>query len=154
MEGSQQQPMLFQGTEFIETGAQFSPNGHWIAYYSNESGRFQVYVREFSLGSDWKPEATARHQISTGGGSFPRWRDDGKELIYVSLDRRTVMSAEVVTKPAFQVSASKALFQLPAGAGTPAVTGDGKRFLVAVPVIQSGPQQFTVVLNWPAGLKK
>jgi Tol biopolymer transport system component len=154
MEGSQKQPMLFQRTEFIEAGAQFSPDGRWIAYYSNESGSYEVYVREFSLASDGKPEPTAKHQISTGGGVYPHWRDDGKELIYVSLDRRTVMSAEVVTNPVFQVSASKALFQLPAGAGTPAVTGDGKRLLVAVPVLQSGPQQFTVVLNWPAGLKK
>src|SRR5271170_7285799 len=86
-------------------------------------------------------------RFQPAGEFYPHWRDDAKELIYVSLDRRTVMSAEVVTKPVFQVSASKALFQLPAGAGTPAVTGDGERFLVAVPVSQSGPQQFTVVLN-------
>ena len=66
-EGSRK-PMLFQGTEFNETGAKFSPDGHWIAYHSDESGRIEVYVREFSLGSDGKPEATAKHQISTGGG--------------------------------------------------------------------------------------
>jgi hypothetical protein len=65
-----------------------------------------------------------------------------------------VMSAEIATKQVFQSAAPKALFQFPVGSGPPAVAGDGKRFLVAVPVSQSGAQQFTVVLNWPAGLKK
>jgi Tol biopolymer transport system component/predicted Ser/Thr protein kinase len=153
MDGSQK-PMLFQGTEFDETAAHFSPDGRWIVYESDESGRDEVYVREFSLGSDGKPEATAKHQISTGGGFYPLWRDDGKELIYVALDRRTMMSAAIATKPGFQISAAKALFQFAASGGPPAMTGDGKRFLVSVPVSQSGPQQFTVVLNWQAGLKK
>ena len=66
MDGSQK-PMLFQGTEFDEIEAQFSPDGRWIAYSSDESGRFEVYVREFSLGSDGKPEATAKHQHSVSG---------------------------------------------------------------------------------------
>jgi len=80
-------PMPFQATEFTETGARFSPDGRWIAYESDESGRVEVYVREFSLGSGGKPEATGKHQISNGGGGDPQWRDDGKELFYVSLDR-------------------------------------------------------------------
>jgi Tol biopolymer transport system component len=148
-------PMLFQGTEFIETGEKFSPDGQWIAYHSNESGRMEVYVRAFTLGPDGKPQATAKHQISTGGGLYPHWRDDGEELTYVALDHNTIMSAATATKPAFQTSAPKALFRMPAGMlYSPAVTGDGKRFLVAGPVGQSGPQQFTVVLNWQAGLKK
>jgi Tol biopolymer transport system component len=155
IEGNQKQPILFQGTEFNETAAQFSPDGRWIAYVSDESGRYEVYVREFSLGSDGKPEATVRHQISTGGGSYPNWRDDGKELIYVSLDRSTIMSAEIATKPALQVSPPKPLFQFPTAlSNPPAVTGDGKRFLVAVPVAQSAQTQFTVVLNWTSLLKK
>ncbi len=154
MEGSQKAPMLFQGTEFNETDAQLSPDGHWIAYASDESGRYEVYVREFSLGSDGKPEATAKHQISSGGGLGPHWRDDGKELIYASLDLRTTLSAEVATNPAFHDSPEKALFQLPTSVASAGVTADGKRFLVALPVGQSGPQQFTVVLNWQAGLKK
>jgi eukaryotic-like serine/threonine-protein kinase len=153
MDGSQR-PVLFQGTEFRETAAQFSPDGRWIAYNSDESGRFEAYVREFSLGSDGKPEATAKHQISNGGGYPLGWRDDGKELIYLAYDR-TILSAEIATKPAFQVSPAKMLFQLPVPArSVPAVTADGKRFLVAVPVGQSGGQQFTVVENWHAGLKQ
>jgi hypothetical protein len=65
------------------------------------------------------------------------------------------MSAEIVTWPAFQSSAPKTLFSLPAGViWFSAVTGDGKRFLVPVPSSQGAPMQFTVVLNWQAGLKK
>ncbi len=153
MDGSRK-PMLFQGTEFDEIEAQFSPDGRWIAYQSDETGRYEVYVREFSLGSDGKPEATAKHQISSGGGFGPRWRDDGKELIYASLDLKTILSAEINTKPAFRDSPAKVLFQLPVSVRAAAATADVKRFLVALPVAQSGPQQFTVVQNWQTGLKK
>jgi Tol biopolymer transport system component/predicted Ser/Thr protein kinase len=159
MDGSKK-PMLFQATEFNETAPQFSPDGHWIAYDSDTSGRNEVYVREFSLGSDGRPEATAPHLISDGGGRLAHWRDDGKELSYLSPDGRTIMVVEIATKPVFQASHAKALFQIPGNADTAGlfdalvVTADGKRFLVAVPFRQSGPQQITVVLNWQAGLKK
>jgi Tol biopolymer transport system component/predicted Ser/Thr protein kinase len=153
MDGSQKR-MPFQATEFNEDAAQFSPDGRWIAYQSDESGRSEVYVREFSLGSDGKPEATAKHQISAGGGTATDWRDDGKELIYLSLDQRTWMSVAIATKPVFQASPAKALGQLPSGITAGAVTADGQRFLVAAPANQSGPQQFTVVLNWPAAVRK
>jgi Tol biopolymer transport system component/predicted Ser/Thr protein kinase len=154
LDGSKKAPMLFQGTEFDETRAHFSPDGHWIAYDSDETGRGEVYVREFLLGSDGKPEATAPHLISNGGGTALSWRDDGKELLYVSGDRRTVMSAEISTKPVFQSLPAKSLFQSPAGVTTGTPAADGKRFLLTVPVSESGPQQFTVVQNWQAGLKK
>lgn len=155
MEGSQKAPMLFQGTEFDEDEPQFSADGRWIAYISDESGRYEVYVREFALGVDGKPESTPKHQISSGGGHPVGWNDNGKELIYTSLDQRSVMSAEISTRPVFQASPARTLFQLPTPPATnPAVTGDGKRFLVPLPVGQSGPLQFTVVLNWQAGLKK
>jgi len=155
MEGSKKDPMPFQATEFNETRALLSPDGHWIAYDSDESGRIEVYVRELLLGSDGKPEPTGKHQISNAGALGLQWRDDGKELFYLSLDRRTIMSAEITTKPAFQSLPGKVLFQFPTATNTPpAVSNDGKRFLVAMPVSQSGPQQFTVVLNWQAALKK
>jgi Tol biopolymer transport system component len=152
MDGSRKASMLFQGTEFSETDAQFSPDGRWIAYDSDESGRIEVYVREFSLGSDGKPEPTPKHQISNGGGSGPVWGEDGKQLFYMAPDRATIMSAEITTKPAFESLPGKVLFQLPAGVTTGA--GGGNRLLVAVPVTQSGPQQFTVVMNWQAGLRR
>jgi len=101
--GAAAPPSLFQDAEFDETGAQLSPDGRLVAYHSNESGSNEVYIRAFSLASDGKPEATAKHQILTGGGSVPHWRGDGKEL--VSRDRRTVMSAEIAAKQVFQSSA-------------------------------------------------
>jgi serine/threonine protein kinase/Tol biopolymer transport system component len=155
MEGSKREPMPFQATESNEFWPKFSPDGHWVAYESDESGHFEVYVREFTLGSDGKPEATGKHQISTGGGMVLQWRDDGKELFYEALDRRTILSAEITSKPIFQSLPGKELFRLPSALSTvPAVTGDGKRFLVAMPISQSGPPQFTVVLNWQTELKK
>jgi eukaryotic-like serine/threonine-protein kinase len=160
MDGSKKPPMLFQATEFNETAPLFSPDGHWIAYDSDTSGRNEVYVREFSLGSDGKPEATAPHLISDGGGRLGHWRDDGKELSYLSPDGKTIMAAEISSKPVFQASPAKALFQIPGSADAAGLfdalvaTADGKRFLVGVPFRQSGPQQITVVLNWQAGLKK
>src|ERR1700733_7984436 len=115
-DGNRKPPMLFQGTEFNETGAKFSPDGHWIAYQSDASGRNEVYIREFSLGSDGKPEATAPHLVSNGGGSGAYWREDGKELLYIAGDQRSIMSVEIVsTKPVFQFAPAKLLFQVPAG---------------------------------------
>jgi Tol biopolymer transport system component len=155
MDGSQKR-IPFQATEFNETAARFSPDGRWIAYQSDESGRYEVYVREFTMGSDGKPEATAPHLISSVGGVAPHWRDDGKELIWASLDQRTMLSAEIVSfKPLFQSSPPGVLFQLPSVPSIPpGAARDGKKFLAALPLVQNGPQQFTVVQNWQARLKK
>jgi serine/threonine protein kinase/Tol biopolymer transport system component len=155
-EGESRKPMLFQGTEANEPYGQFSPDGRWIAYMSDESGRYEVYVREFLLSPDGsKPEATAKRQISSGGGSSPNWREDGKELIYYSLDRKTVMSAEIATKPVFRAETPRVVCQLPVVTPyAPGVTADGKRFLAAIPVQGAAQEPFTVVLNWRAGLKK
>jgi eukaryotic-like serine/threonine-protein kinase len=147
--------MPVQVSEFNEAEAKFSPDGRWIAYQSDESGRPEVYVREFTLGSDGKPEATQSNPISNGGGINPYWRDGGKAVIYGSLDAKTGMLAEVTSfKPVFHSSPAKALGKLPLGADPVDITPDGKRVLAKVPVGQSGPQQFTVVQNWQVGLRK
>ena len=143
--------MLFQGTDGNEHDGKFSPDGRWVAYGSDESGRDEIYVRELVLSANGsKLEPTAKRQISTSGGTFPSWRRDGKELIYLSNDQRTVMSAEIVTGPVFRAASPKALFQLPQGALAPAVTADGQRFLTAVPVQRAAPEPFMVVVNWSA----
>ena len=144
-------PMLFQGTDANERDGKFSPDGRWVAYSSDESGRDEIYVREFALSAEGsRLEPTAKRQISTGGGTFPDWRRDGQELIYISNDRRTVMSAEVATTPVFHAGLPRPLFQLPQGALTPAVTVDGQRFLAPVPVQSAVPEPFTVLVNWSA----
>jgi serine/threonine protein kinase len=129
--------------------ANFSPDGRNVAYGSNESGRFEVYVQMFPL-SDRK------WTISTNGGHEPRWRGDGRELYYLS-DNRTLMAVPVGAGPSFGVP--KALFQtrvspdiLPLRTHyVPAA--DGQRFLVNTESGDAAPTTITVVLNWMAGLK-
>jgi Tol biopolymer transport system component len=145
-------PISFLDTEFGEEGGQFSPDGHWVAYTSNESGRNEIYVREFS------PTATAGSPaagtpISKGGGIQARWRGDGKELFYLGPDRN-LMTVDARMGPGFQSGPPKTLFQLPLGAVAWDVTADGKKFLVAVPLEQNLPPPFIVVQNWQAALRK
>jgi eukaryotic-like serine/threonine-protein kinase len=147
-------PIPFLRTEFNESSGQFSPDGHWIAYTSDESGGDEIYVREFSSSSaqgSWDSEG--KWLISKGGGTGPRWRGDGKELFYVASDGK-LMSVDIRAKPVFEAGAPRPLFQLPLGFIGVDVTADGKRFLVAVPVAQSASVPFTVVLNWQTTLKK
>jgi eukaryotic-like serine/threonine-protein kinase len=147
-------PIPFLRTEFNESSGQFSPDGHWIAYTSDESGDDEIYVREFSSSSaqgSWGSEG--KWLISKGGGTGPRWRGDGKELFYVASDGK-LMSVDIRAKPVFEAGAPRPLFQLPLGFIGVEVTADGRRFLVAVPVAQSASVPFTVVLNWQKILKK
>jgi len=147
-------PTPFLGTEFNESSGQFFPDGHWIAYTSDESGSDEIYVREFSYGSaqgSW--DAAGKWLISKGGGTDPRWRGDGRELFYVASDGK-LMSVDISAKPVFAAGASRPLFQLPPGVSGVDVTGDGSRFLIGVPVGQSASVPFTVVLNWQTALKK
>jgi Tol biopolymer transport system component/predicted Ser/Thr protein kinase len=152
--GSERQPVLFQGTNFTEFWGKFSPDGRWIAFNSDESGRFEVYVREFYPGSDGKPTATPKHRISTNGGYVIGWGDGGKELFWVSQEGQTQMlrTAGIITRPVFQAQPEKTLFQLPdlRKIGI----ADGKRFLVPIPVKKSAPILFNVVLNWQLLLQR
>jgi Tol biopolymer transport system component len=94
---SENKPMPFAATKFNETQGRFSPDAHWVAYASDDSGRSEIYVRPFppdvSRGGRW--------QVSSAGGSQPRWRGDGKELFYLAPDRK-LMAVEIRTEPAFQ----------------------------------------------------
>jgi eukaryotic-like serine/threonine-protein kinase len=147
-------PTPFLRTEFSERSGQFSPDGHWIAYISDESGSDEIYVREFASRSaqgSWG--AAGKWLISKGGGTNPRWRGDSRELFYVSSDGK-LMSVDISAKPVFAAGAPKPLFQLPHGFIGGDVTADGRRFLIGVPVAQSAPVPFTVVLNWQTTLKK
>jgi len=136
---------------------QVSPDGRWVAYVSNESGRFEVYVRAFSpdpLGQGTS-DAGGKWLISDKGGSSPMWREDGKELYYIALDGK-LMTVALAAGSAFQSSLPKALFQTPPGDNDTtrwAPSPDGTRFLFLVPETQEAAP-FTIVLNWQAGLKK
>jgi Tol biopolymer transport system component len=140
---------LLQSDAFELSAAVFSPNNRFIAYTSGETGRSEVYVQRFPLsGEKWV--------ISSGGGFLPQWRDDGKELFYLTADGK-VMSAELKSDSAFDSLVTKSLFQIDIkrAPGYPyAVARDGSRFLVNTPADGSNPVPMTVVLNWPATLKK
>jgi eukaryotic-like serine/threonine-protein kinase len=152
-------PFPFLQTESNEQDGRFSPDGHWVAYVSDESGRDEIYVRTFS--PDTRGGASnsgGKWLISTGGGIDPRWRRDGKELYYVAADGK-LMAVDATTSTGFQAGTPKALFQVPvSGVGAVSqswdLAPDGKRFLFPVPTSGQDTAPFTVVLNWQAGLKK
>jgi Tol biopolymer transport system component len=149
-------PIPFPATEFNEMGGRFSPDGHFIAYRSDESGRYEIYVRKFTPDASGAGFSTnGKWQVSNGGATRHRWSADGKELFYVTLDGN-VMAAAVTLSPTFQAGTSKQLFQAPPQPGRPNgdITADGRRFLFPVPANPAAQPPFTVVLNWQAHLNK
>jgi Tol biopolymer transport system component len=154
--GGGRTPIPVLRTGFNEDQGRFSPDARWIAYRSDESGRNEIYVRGFSPSG-----SGAKVLVSKGGGSSPRWRRDGRELLYTAFDG-TITAVDVTVSTEFRVGTAKPLSKLPAimplGTGalttTWDVTADGSRFLVAVPVEQRTQTPFTVVLNWQEELNK
>jgi serine/threonine-protein kinase len=152
LEGTRRIEPLVQ-TTFSELGGQISPDGHWLAYYSNESGRPEVYVRPFP-----KVEG-GRWQISTGGGSRPAWSAAGRELFF--LQGLAMMAVAVQTAPTFSAGNPSKLFDgqwfLPGLARPYDVSRDGQRFLMIKDATNGGPSgaspTITVVLNWFEELK-
>ena len=150
-------PEPYLQTEFNEGQGRFSPDGRYVAYRSDSSGKDEVYVQPFPAASGGK------WTVSQGGGSSPRWRGDGKELFYLSPDAK-MMSVEVSTNPVFKAGVPKALFQTAiymSGGPTRTVTrydatADGKRFLINSRVVgrTAPPSPITVVLNWTRLLRK
>jgi Tol biopolymer transport system component len=136
-------------TRFDENEPHFSFDGRWLAYDSNESGTWQVYVVSF-------PALDQRCQVSAGGGGQPRWRQDGKELYYLAADGR-LMAAEITARPKLDCGPPQLLFEtglkMDPVLDQYAVTPDGRRFLVLKPqeVVEA---PLTVVLNWDADIPK
>ncbi len=154
-------PVVFLQTEFNETQGQFSPGPEgrprWIAYASDESGRYEIYVRPFPGGASGP---TGKWKVSAAGGQFPRWRRDGKELFYLSPERR-LMSVAVKTEGVLEATAPQPLFDtrvpfIAAGFNNfaYAVAADGKRFLVASTGVEAAETPLTVEVNWLAGVKR
>jgi Tol biopolymer transport system component len=125
-----------------ETNARFSPNGHWIVFNSNETGRNEVYVQPFP------GPAVKSPPISTNGGSFPQWRADGKEIFYAGLDNR-LMAVPVTLQPNGRVESGVpvSLFQLRPRSEYE-VSHDGQRFLIHAPTEDASLSPITIVLNW------
>jgi Tol biopolymer transport system component len=137
----------FLQDSFNEDEPAFSPNGKWLAYRSNESGREEVFVTRF-------PEKSGKWQVSSGGGSLPHWRADGKELFYIGSDGK-LMTAAVEEKNGSPVfSTGQALFALPsaftAGAAAYDVSRDGRRILIPKLMESANPEPITLIVNWTA----
>jgi eukaryotic-like serine/threonine-protein kinase len=141
-------PMPFLQTRFNESHGQFSPDGKWVAYSSDETGRAEIYIRSFPA------TAEGKLQISTNGGDQAQWRRDGKELFYVAADNR-LMAVQIQTEPSLVAGVPSPLFtaRVPPNSMTDArnqyvLTADGRRFLVNALATDSSASPITVVLNW------
>ena len=136
----------FLQSAYAETSPRFSPDGRWIAYASDESGRSEVYVQPF-------PGPGAKSQVSTTGGEQPRWRRDGKELFYREASGRFMVVPTTLRAGSFEAGAPQPLFEARANTTTGThydVTADGQKFIVSVPRGADGASALTLVLNWPA----
>jgi Tol biopolymer transport system component len=139
-------PKIFLSTPAAEFAPKLSPDGRFVAYGSNESGRPEVYVRPF-------PSGDGRWQASPNGGTQPRWRSDGKELFYVE-NQNTMMAVPVSSGQGLTLGQPQRLFQsadlifrnLPWPQYD--VSADGQRFLTSTPVQGETPPTIRVVQNW------
>ena len=143
-------------TRFDSSFPALSPNGEFLAFSANDTGRSQIYVQRFQGGD--QPKLTGeRRRVSRDGGNGARWRRDGKELFFLSPDRR-IMTAAVRQGAGIEFGAPEALFPLPTSYRSLApitvgydVSSDGQKFLVPVRKAAGAPLQ--VVVNWQAALK-
>jgi Tol biopolymer transport system component len=146
-------PVKFQGTDAVESQAQLSPDGRWLAYTSNESGEYQIYVRPF-------PSGPGRWKVSGCGVACrePRWRRDGKELFYVEARLPTIRAMAVAVKSApgseFQASVPQQLFEFRSMPIVPTYndflyspSADGQRFLVHLRP-NDGTPTLSLITNW------
>ena len=155
--GSDRKPVALIQSPETKTGAYLSPDGRWLAYMSNETGRMEIYVQGVNL---YSPNG-GKWMVSKGALGLPRWRADGKELLYLGSDGG-LMSVALAGGALFQPGPPQLLFKLPptflgvsVNSGTMAdVTRDNQKILVSLPIQESGRQALSVVLNWQAGLAK
>jgi len=147
-------PILETATDEIQP--KLSPNGKWLAYISDESGNYEIYVQSFTpegnVGAD-------RKRISSNGGTIPNWSSDGKELFYVDGDGQMMAVAVNTGGPEFQLGAATALFKTRMFSDSSvfhefSVSHDGQRFLVGTLIGDTKSPRPTVILNWPAALKQ
>ena len=150
--GGERKPVPYLVTPAVEQQAQFSPDGRFVAYGSDQAGAWEIYVQPF-------PDASGgKWMVSSGGGVEPRWSRDGKELFYFS--GHTLMAVPVTLRPTFSVGTPVALFDAPIQPGYSAdshrwqVTPDAQRFLLLANAGKDQAPPLDVVVNWPALLKK
>ena len=140
----------FVESAYAEQGPTFAPDGRWLAYSSDESGRPEVYVQPF-------PGPGSKSRVSTSGGWQPRWRGDGRELFYREPDGRFMAVPVTIKAGALEAGTPQPLFAVrtnPIPGTQYDVARDGQRFIVSVPTQAEGASPLTLVLNWPALLQR
>ncbi len=145
------QPRKYLATSFDESYGKVSPDGRWLAYQSDNSGRMEINVQSF-------PQPGRRVTISQGGGILPRWRSDGRELYYVAADDK-LMAVSVEMGTSFTAGTPVALFELGSfgriiGRYVYDVSPDGQKFLVLRPLEDASMRPLTLVQNWTELLKR
>ncbi len=142
-------PFPFIAGQFVELLPVFSPDGRYVAYMSNETGRFEVYVQQF-------PGPGGKWQVSADGGTEPHWSADGNTIYFTSLDSK-IMAAPVESGATFSAGVPQLLFTARIQPGQRrndiVVTRDGQKFLVLSPVGKERAAAMVVILHWPAALK-
>jgi len=145
-----QKPFPIVQTAFDDRLPAISPDGKWMAYQNNESGRNEIYITAF-------PGDGAKWQVSNSGGAEARWRNDGKELFFLNLTD-DVMAVDVsAIGNAIKLGVPRLLFHavgVQRQAGSYDVTPDGKKFLLNSGNLKEGSEPMTLVQNWPEELKK
>jgi serine/threonine protein kinase/Tol biopolymer transport system component len=146
-------PLLEVKGANVDSG-QVSPDGRWIAYRSDESGKNEIYITSF-------PKPIGKLQVSIAGGVTPRWRHDGKELYYLAPDRKLMAVELKETSGSLQVASTQPLFEMfqtmfltAAGVNQYDVTKDGSRFVVDSAITDESSAPLNLVMNWTAELKK
>jgi Tol biopolymer transport system component len=141
----ERQPVQYLSGPFNETQGRFSPDGRWVVYTSDESGKPEIYLQSY-------PASAAKVQVSVSGGTDPKWRADGKELFYVSADNKLVSVDVRVNGGA--VGVPKPLFALGELSSDYSPSADGQRFLFATQGQQGSALQYDLITNWTAGPQK
>jgi Tol biopolymer transport system component len=147
------QSRVVANTPFDETMADLSPDGRWVAYQTNESGRFEIVVQAF-------PDAGGKWQVSTGGGAAPRWRADGREIYFLAPDATMMAVPVTASGPTFEAGTPASLFPTriltggsPVNRPQYAVARDG-RFLINQSVNEAASAPITLLMHWTPAEKK
>ena len=150
LETAEKRAFPFATEALNQAGSRFAPDGRWLAYASDESGRLEVYVKAF-------PGPGGKWQISTAGGVTPEWRGDGKELYYLGLDNK-VMAAAVRADSTFHAEPPVALFEMRPSdspfASNFEASADGQKFLLNASATDEGSPPFSLIVNWRAASDK
>jgi len=142
-------PTPYLASPYNEPAAAISPDGRWIAYLSDESGRLELYAQSF-------PEPGSKVRISNAGAAegLLAWTRGGNEILYVGGDARSIMAAPIRASASLAIGTPVTLFNLPDGFKGATVTRDGERFLISAAIAREGTSPLTVVLDWTRALSR